>query len=543
MKQTKIFALAVLVLPLLLTTLDAQELKRPKLVIGIVVDQMRYDYLYKYYPFYCGGGFKKLMNVGSNFTFAHYNYEATKTAPGHASIYTGATPFYHGIIGNDWYDKQTRQVVNAVVDTRYKSVGSNDKEGECSPKKLRATTITDQLKMAFNGKSKVISISSKNRGAVLPGGHLPSGVYWYNNNNGDFITSSYYMKHLPEWVEGFNKRKLADKYIEAGWHLFMKKENYAISEPDETNHEEDVFNEGRTSFPHTFRNVKPGEKYSLFPNTPFSNDLVYEFAKQALINEELGKDEIPDFLAVSFSAPDYIGHSYGTNAYETQDVYVRLDSTLSDFIIMLDKLIGKENYILFLTADHAALDSPSFLEENNLPTGGLGNKIQMVKEFLLDTFGSDNLIENVSNKQIYFDRDVIKKNKIDIHILQQKTADFLRDSFPEIAAIITRDNLEGKTAAREPVNPILNSFPLSIAGDVFFTLRPGYLSEFREKGTNHGSEYSYDTHVPLLFYGWNIPKQTVNAPVFIVDIAPTIADLLKISEPSASIGIPLIKND
>lgn len=544
MKKIIVLLLTLIVLPVLYISLYAQEVKRPKLVVGIVVDQMRFDYLYKYYSFYGNGGFKRLIEEGSNFTFAHYNYEATKTAPGHASIYTGTTPFYHGIIGNDWYDKQSKKSVNAVVDQKYKSVGSNDKEGECSPNRLLATTITDQIKLAFGGKSKVISVSLKNRGAALPGGHMADGVYWYNHNNGDFITSTYYMNKLPQWVLDFNKQKLSSKYIETGWHLTLPKDKYAISGPDETKNEEDVFSEGKTSFPHTFKNVKPEDKYSLVSTTPFGNDIVCEFAKNALVNENLGSDEYTDFLAVSFSSTDYVGHAYGTDAYETQDIYVRLDSTLSDFLTKLDETLGKGNYLLFLTADHAGIETPSFLRENKVPTGELGNKnfTKRVTDFVAKKFGSSKLIENFSNKQIYFNRDEIKRRGVDIHQLQQKTADFIRDEFPIVATIYTRDNLEGKTATREPLNPVLNNYSLAIAGDIFYTLQAGNLPTFREQGTTHGTEFAYDTHVPLLFFGWNVPRQTVNTSVYIVDIAPTIADLIKITEPSASIGIPLIKN-
>ncbi len=543
MKKSNLLTLALLVISLLCTINKAQNVDRPKLVVGIVVDQMRFEYLYKYYPFYGNGGFKRLMEEGSNFTFAHFNYEATKTAPGHASIYTGTTPFYHGIVGNDWYDKQSKQSVNAVVDPNYECVGGTFKDGRCSPKRLLSTTITDQIKLAFGGKSKVISISIKHRGSVLPGGHMPDGVYWYNHDNGEFITSSYYMNKLPQWVIDFNNRKLADKYIESGWNLLLPKEKYAISEPDETKNEEDVFSEGKTSFPHSFKNVKPEKKYSLIPTTPFGNELVSGMAKSALINEKLGADEYTDFLAVSFSSTDYVGHSYGTNAYETQDIYVRLDETIADFLNTLDKKLGKGNYLLFLTADHAGLETPSFLRDNKIPVGALVNKEfqDAVSDFVNKKFGSDKLIENFSNKQIYFNREEIKKRDIDFHSLQERTADFIRDSYPVVASIFTRDQLEGKTATREPINPILNSYPLSISGDVLYTLRSGYLPNFREQGTTHGTEFAYDTHVPLLFFGWNVPIQTVNSPVYIVDIAPTIADLIKITEPSASIGIPLIK--
>ena len=545
MKKNIILTFLLFVIMALGSPLSSQDVQRPKLVVGIVVDQMRFDYLYRFLPFYGMNGFRRLMNEGSNFTFAHYNYEATKTAPGHASIYTGTTPYFHGIIANDWYDKQSKTTVNSVIDHDYKSLGSNDSEGEASPKKLLATTITDQIKLASNKKSKVISISYKDRAAVLPGGHMPDGVYWYNQKTGNYVTSTYYMNSLPQWVTEFNNKKLSDQYLSSVWQLSLPEEKYLISTPDESNSEEDVFNEGRTSFPHSFKNVKSEDKYSLLGVSPFGNDLIAGLAKQALISENLGKGEWADFLAISFSSTDIVAHAYGTNSYETQDTYIKLDATIADFLNTLDKTIGKGNYLLFLTADHAGLDTPLLLKENNLPTGGLMNEsfAGSVKAFVTQTFGNDKSIENISNKQIYFDRNEIEKSGLDIHTLQQKTTDFIRDSFPVISSLFTRDKLEGLNAAREPINPTLNSYNPALSGDIVYTLQPGYLPNFMEKGTTHGSQYSYDTHVPILFYGWNIPAQTINTPVFIVDIAATIADLLKITEPSACMGIPIIRNE
>ena len=545
MQKKTVFFLTLTFIILLYSPFYPQGVQRPKLVVGIVVDQMRFDYLYRYLPFYGKNGFRRLMDEGSNFTFAHYNYEATKTAPGHSSIYTGTTPFFHGIIGNDWYDKQSKRTVNAVADPNYKSVGSNDMEGEASPKKLLATTITDQLKLASKGKAKVISISFKDRAAILPGGHMPNGAYWYDKKNGCFVTSTYYMKNLPEWVAQFNNKKLSEQYLAKDWHLSLPDEEYSISAPDESNSEEDVFNEGHTSFPHTFNNVKSEERYSVLGSSPFGDELIAEFAKHALLGEGLGKGEWTDFLAISFSSTDIVAHAYGTDSYETEDMYIRLDATIADLLSTLDKTVGVGNYLLFLSADHAGLDTPLFLKENNFPTGGLINKSfnASVKTFVAQKFGSENLVENFSNKQIYFNRTELKKRGVDIHILEQKTADFIRDSFSVVSSIYTRDNLSGLQATREPVNPTLNSFNPALSGDIVYTLQPGYLSNFMDKGTTHGSEYSYVTHVPIIFYGWNIPQQTVNTPVYTVDIAATIADLLKITEPSASLGIPIIKSE
>jgi len=340
MKRNIFLAAAIILFVIINRPVYSQDIQRPKLVVGIVVDQMRFDYLYKYLPYYGKGGFRRLMNEGSNFTFAHYNYDATKTAPGHASIYTGTTPFFNGIIANDWYDRVTGKNVNAVADPNYKSVGSLDDEGQASPNKLRSTTITDQLKLATKKRSKVFSISLKNRAAVLPGGHMPDGVFWYNMNTGDFVTSSYYMKSLPKWVDEFNKKKLSDKYLAKGWKLFLPEDKYSISAPDESPSESDQFNEGHTSFPHTFENVKFEDRYRVLPNTPFGDDLVAELSKAALINENLGKGIWTDFLAISFSSPDFMGHDYGTESYEIQDAYLRLDASIADLLSTLDKTIG-----------------------------------------------------------------------------------------------------------------------------------------------------------------------------------------------------------
>jgi predicted AlkP superfamily pyrophosphatase or phosphodiesterase len=524
-------------------TLLPQEIQRPKLVVGIVVDQMRYEYLYRFQKYYCRNGFNRLLNNGTNFTFAHYDYVPTTTAPGHASIYTGTTPAFHGIIANEFYDKQLHKIVNSVNDSTRKSIGSNDNQGEVSPHRLLSTTITDQLKLATNGSSKVIAVSLKDRAAVLPGGHMANAAYWYDNKTGDIISSSYYMKELPAYVNEFNNRKYADKYLSQGWNLSLPEKDYSICTPDESKYEKDMFNEGKTSFPHKFNNLDDKIKYEAIETSPFGNLIVEELAESVLINEKMGKGNQTDFLAISFSSTDHIGHEYGTYSFETEDIYIKLDSLLADLMNALDKQVGENNYLLFLTADHGALETPGYLKDNNLPVGGLNTKqfSKSLKSFISAKYGDEKLIENVSNSQIYFDRNIIKKKNLDIHQIEQTVSDYFRDTFPVIAEIFTRDDLENKTPFRESSNLILNGFNPSISGDIAFTLRPGYLANYQEKGTTHSSSYSYDTHVPMIFYGWHIPVQVVNTPVYTIDIAATIADLLKITEPSASIGIPLIK--
>ncbi|MHB8906188.1 MAG: alkaline phosphatase PafA [Melioribacteraceae bacterium] len=542
MKMKHLFLLLTII-PFFNNNIFSQKIERPKLVVGIVVDQMRFDYLYRFNPYFGKNGFIRLMNEGSNFTFAHYNYSPTNTAPGHASIYTGTTPYFHGVIANDWYDKVKNKMIYCVNDTTVKSVGSNDQEGEMSPKNLLATTITDQLKLSNNNASKVISISLKNRGAVLPGGHCANAAYWYDLKTGNVITSSYYMNALPKWVNEFNDQKLVLKYLSKGWQLSLPESDYLISSPDDSKYEKDVFKEGKTSFPHLFKHLNDNQKYDAFETTPYGNNIVEEFAKTALVNEKLGKGKETDFLAISFSSTDHVGHDYGTFSFELQDTYIKLDSLIADLLLTLDNHVGKGNYLLFLTADHAGLETPGILKERGLPTGELNNKkfFDSLKSFALRNYGDEKIIENHSNRQIYFNRSVIQKKNLNLHEVEQRFTDYMRDTFPAIASINNRDDLEKQIASRESSNPILNGFNPALSGDITYSLQPGYLPNFLDKGTTHSTAYSYDTHVPLLFYGWHIPKHTNNSSVFTIDIAPTIANLLKIQEPSASIGIPLIK--
>ena len=383
----------------------------------------------------------------------------------------------------------------------------------------------------------------KDRGAILPGGHLADGAYWYDEKTGDFITSSYYMSSLPQWLEDFNKRKLVEQYLSEDWNLLLPPKNYLINSPDNSEYEKDRFKENKTSFPHSFKNLNGEELYREFQNTPFGNQILIDLIKAALQNEKLGLGKETDFLAISFSSTDHIGHEYGTYSYEMMDVFIRLDKQITELLNTLDQQVGAGNYLLFLTADHAALETPAYLRDIRIPTGEINYKhtLDSLKSFSLRKFGDEKLIASFSNKQIFFDRDLIKKQNLDIHEIERIFVDYLRDTFPQIQSIFSRDDLEKLCASREPVNYLLNEFNPAKSGDVIFNLLPGYLINFQEKGTQHGSQYAYDTHVPMIFYGWHVPAQTNNESVFIVDIAATICNFLNITEPSACIGIPIIR--
>lgn len=516
--------------------------EKPKLIIGIVVDQMRFVDLYRYANYFSEDGFKRLIKGGTNFTNAYFNYIPTTTGPGHASIYTGTVPYFHGIVGNEFYDKLLKRVVNCVEDSLYETVGSNSDGGKKSPKYLLTNTITDELKLFTNFKSKVISISIKDRGAIFPGGFTADGSFWYDSKTGNFITSTYYMQDLPEWVRKFNERKLVDKYLEQPWTLFLDSQIYSqLCWEDNSTFELDVFNEGKTSFPHKFDKLEKSKKYSAFISTPFANELILNFAKESIINEKLGTDNFPDFLSISFSSTDYIGHSWGNFSFELMDTYIRLDRQLSNFLKFLDENIGESNYLLFLTADHGAIETPQILKANKYPMKELRSSrlLDSVKTLLKNKFKTENLIENFSNGQFFINYKLLEEKNLNYDEVINTILMYIRTNFPEIQNLFTRKDFEKQTASRDSYNLSLNGWHPFRSGDVVLTLKPYVMYSLLEKGTTHGTPYTYDTHVPLIFYGWNVPKQTRNENVYVIDIAPTISTLLKIKKPSGSIGISL----
>ncbi len=433
----------VLFLLIISFNLFSQKLERPKIVVSIVVDMMRFDDLYKYYDYYGEGGFRELLKSGSVFNYAHYNYEPTTTAPGHASIFTGSIPYFHGIIANDFFDKSSEKVVNCVEDKNYQSVGSGDEIGKCSPKRLLASTIADQIRLFSELRSKAFAISIKNRGAILPGGHIANGAFWYNNKTGDFITSSYYMNDLPLWIKKFNERKLVQDYMKKGWDLFLDKDSYSSSPAYNGEIPPDIFKSSQNSFPYTFNHLTNEEKNNLFQFTPYSNQILVEFAKDLIENENLGQNSFPDFLSVSFSSTDIIGHAWGNFSKESMDVFIRLDRNLAELISYLNRKFGQNNYPLFLTSDHGAIETPSFLKKVNSLTSELKTKqfYDSLKSFAINKFGSEKIILNFSNRQIYLDRDYINDHNLEFEDVEDSFVNYIRDNFDAIQSIMTRSDL------------------------------------------------------------------------------------------------------
>lgn len=537
--MNKLFLSIILTLPTFFTA--AQDSKKPKLVVGVIVDQMRYEYLYRFENHYGEGGFKRLLSDGFSFRNAHYNYIPTYTGPGHASVYTGTTPRVHGIIANDWYDKYEKRSRYCAEDEAVKGVGGEGKVGMRSPKNLKTTSVTDELRLFYQNRSKVVGIALKDRGAILPAGHQPNGAYWFDAQLGNFITSTFYMQSLPKWVEKFNKRNLARKYMSMGWDTYKPIETYIESARDDRPYESKELND-QPVFPYDFSNLDASANlFELIKVTPHGNTITTEMALAAIEGEELGEDEITDFLAVSYSSPDYAGHAFGPYSKEIQDIYIRLDLELERLMKELDEKVGKGNWTMFLTADHAVADIPAYLKELGHETDYVRSRDQkkLVWEKLEARFGTSDVIENVSNHQIFLNREVIAERNLEM----KEVKSFLITEINQLTGIsavfdgATISNYGGHDLDVKLIAAGLNAH---MSGDIIYTDQAGWLGQYHLEngGTTHGSGYSYDTHVPMIFYGWGIKKgSTVNYHP-ITDIAPTISTLLNIKLPSGCTGQP-----
>ncbi len=516
---------------------------KPKLVVGIVVDQMRWDYVNKFKPYFKSqNGFLRFVNEGASCNNNLIPYLPTVTACGHTAVYTGAPPAIHGITGNNWYDNIQQRMVYCVEDASVQSVGiENSGAGKMSPLNVWTTTLGDELKLATNFKSKVFGISIKDRGAIIPAGHSADGAFWYDSKSGSFISSTYYGKTLPTWLTNYNNAHIVDSFYKLGWNLSLPNSVYeANCDADQNDYESAPFGKEMKGFPYNLSGFV-GKDYGKIASTPYGNNLVMDVASQTLINEKMGLDDITDLLAVSFSSPDYIGHSFGPNSWETLDGYIKLDELLAQFFTLLDKQVGKNNYTVFLTADHAVANVPGFMQKHHLPGGVMsddGVKVELSK--LLTTKGiNPKVISAISEFNIYYNHNLMDS----LQISQDKLTNIIT-SYLEAKSYILQV-VDSRKAAIAPLpqnirERIVNGYNPQRSGDLVFITKSGYVGG-GNTGTGHGVFYNYDAHIPLLFYGNGIKNGTVNSVNYMTDIAPTISTLLGIQMPSGTIGKPILE--
>jgi predicted AlkP superfamily pyrophosphatase or phosphodiesterase len=518
-------------------TSNTNNIQRPKLVVGIVVDQMRWDFLYRFYPLYQeDGGFKRMINRGFTCDNTMIPYTPTVTAAGHTCVYTGAVPATNGIVGNLWYDNIKQKVTYCCDDEAVQTVGAKDQAGKMSPRNMIVTTVGDQLRIATNFSSKVIGISIKDRAAILPAGHAANAAYWLNASNGNFITSSYYMNELPDWVKKFNDRNLTDSFFKLNWNLSLSPEVYKqYCGDDEQPYERRPFGDNQKHFPYTL-NAFAGKDYGMIAVTPYGNDLLEKMVEAAVINENLGNNNATDFLTVSFSSPDYIGHTFGPDSWEQMDDFIKLDKLLGNFLSFLDARVGKENYTVFLTADHGAANSPGFEKMHNLPGGVFKQDAfqNALNQLLKINYNSDKLVIGIFEYQIVLNHRLIDSLKLNEQAITKTIIDYVQQR-EEMAQAFPTNNVNGSTLNLKQKQMFENGYFPNRSGDIQFVLKPGYV-DGDGYGTSHGLWNPYDAHIPLLWFGWGIKQGKTNREVYMTDIAPTLSALLHIQMPSGCVG-------
>lgn len=519
-------------------------LPRPKLVVGIVVDQMRWDYLYRYYDRYGENGFKRLLNQGFSCENTQVDYIPTFTGPGHTCIYTGSVPAIDGIAGNDFIIQATGKSEYCAEDTSVKTVGSTSRAGEMSPRNLLVTTVTDELRLATNFRSKVIGIALKDRGAILPAGHSANAAYWFDDKSGNWITSTYYMKDLPPWARNFNSQKLAENYLKLDWNTLYPKATYIQSTADNSPYEAKFKGAEAPTLP-----VKTSELYKgnigLIRSTPYGDTFTLDFAIAAINGEQLGQRDVTDFLAISLSTPDYVGHQFGPNAVETEDTYLRLDRDIASFLTFLDAKIGRGNYTVFLTADHGAAHNPAFLNDHGIPAGvwDAAPVLKALNTYLQDKYQADRLVLSLENYQVNFNYAAIGSHHIDLEKLKADVIGFLERQ-PDIQFAVDMKKAQTTSIPEALRMRIVNGYNRERSGEIQIILNPAWYTghgsgDSGPKGTTHGSWNPYDNHIPLVFMGWGIKHGAAVRETHMTDIAPTIAALLHIQAPNGSIGQPI----
>lgn len=530
---------------LLCGTLFAQRNKksispvdRPKLVVGIVVDQMRWDYLYRYYSKYESGGFKRLLDEGFSCENTMINYIPSVTAIGHTSIFTGSVPSIHGIAGNDWTDPETGKSVYCTDDSTVETVGAKGKSGRMSPHNLLVTTITDELRLATNFRSKVVGVSLKDRAAILPAGHNPTAAFWIDDASGRFVTSSYYMTQLPDWANRFNDAKPIEKLIANGWNTLLPIDQYTESTADNVAWEGTLKGASAPVFPYDTQKAYAADHGSL-RQMPFGNTLTLDFAKAAVDGYKLGQEASSDFLTINCASTDYSGHLVGPNAIEIEDVYLRLDKDLSTFFSFLDQKIGKGRYLVFLTADHGASHAKGFMQANKMPTGILSQKMERELEKLLkQKFGADQLMFGIDNFQVFYNKARIDSLGLDFNLIKSTTISYLQKQ-DGIQYAVDQDRIEESSVPAVIKEKMVNGYNQSRSGSVVMIPLSGWLPHYCKKGCTHSLWNPYDAHIPLVFMGWNIPRGATTRTTYMTDISATLAALLHIQMPSGCIGTPI----
>lgn len=515
--------------------------EKPKLIVQVVVSQMRFDYLNRYWDKFGDNGFKQLVNEGTYCRNARYNYLLTQAYPGLATIATGANPSVHGIISDKWYNRNTGNQVEATADEKVNTIGGSFFSGKHSAKNLVTSTFGDELKLN-NANSKVISIALDAGSAILLGGHSAKGMYWFDTEKGLWVSSSYYTDALPAWIDTFNRKEFAKLYTEREWKALQPIQNYEEADTaavKSVEKKKNLMEKLKGMVDGIIGKPQPKTDYKALLENPYGNLLTKDLAIAAIVGEKLGTDESTDLLCITFSTNRFIGGKFGPHSIEMEDTYLRLDRELAHFLEFINSTVGKENCLFVLTSDQGVASTPDYLEKSKIPGSYFDPKKAMILlgSYLNALYGQGNWITGYHDKQIYLNRKLIEDSNLNLADFQQKVADFMLE-FSGVANSSTAHNLQNGNFANGIMVKFQNSYNQRRSGDVIINLEPGWV-ERNGNITSANSPYDYDSHVPLIFYGWKAKRKSVLTPVYINDIAPTLSILLGITWPNGATGTPI----
>ena len=517
--------------------------EKPKLVVSIVIEQMRYDLLQRYWPKFSNEGFKKLVNEGTLCKNAFYDYLITESAPGYATIATGTTPSNHGIVSDYWYDRLKNEKRYCVEDKKLANSLPHFDNHKYSPHLLIGSTLGDEIRMSNYKQSKVISVSLKDYAAVLSSGHLANQAYWFDDKTAYWTSSVFYTDSLSDWVNEFNEKKITDIYLSRQWNTLLPIKEYKESLADNNSYEEGFLNNQQT-FPYNLTALAQIYGKKIIKYTPYGNTYTKDFSIAAIVNENLGKDDYTDLLTVGFSTTSYVNELFGIRSVELEDIYLQLDKDISHFLHFLDDFVGRENILVVLTSDRGASDNQKYYEEIGMPTGKFNSdkSISVLESYLKAIYGRANWVKGYYDRQVYFNQLLIDASKIPLDEIQLKAAQFLVQ-FKGVANATTASILQSTNFTDGVLHKFKNSYNLERSGDILISLEPGWIEENNRKENiayfKQSSPYRYDAHVPIIWYGWKINHKEILKPVNISDIAPSISNLLNIAYPSGATGKPI----
>ncbi len=533
---------AVAFASIFLSNATAAERVRPQLIVVISVDQLCYEYLHRFREgFHDEGLFRAIERQGASFDNCHHRHAFTFTGTGHGALLTGAYPESHGIIGNEWFDRASGDTVNCVSDAEFPVVGTVGSDEGISPRNLRVSTLGDVLKLSTAGKAKVFGVAMKDRAAVIMGGHSADAAFWFDDKSGNWVTSRYYRDDLPGYLRVINESGAAEKYAGQTWNLLHDRDKYHHYRPDDSPHERPRY--GMTNaFPHKLPAVDDPNYYAHMSVTPFGNELTLLAAEEIVTNEQLGLDEMPDLLCVGLSSNDYVGHSFGPHSLEVEDMVYRTDVQLGQFILFLKRHLGDRPWVLAVSSDHGIPPIPEYAKELKLPAerdplGDLGQVEQELEKLLRTRIPSMNgtvpIVQKVETNQVYLhdaggDDTFNRAQRVVRDWLLQQSC---------VAAAVTREQLLSSDIQSSLESSLRRAFDPKRSGDVLFVLKPYHIHG--PAPTTHGTPWHYDTHVPLLLLGTGIRPGHYNENVSPAALAPTLARLLDIDAPPASVEMPL----